>query len=311
MTGSIHPARIELEAVPAFNDNYIWCFRRIDSPLTWVVDPGQAAPAIAYLETRGLKLAGILLTHHHPDHTGGVGQLISECWHIEGECPVFGSRQSARADRIPHINRPLGAGEQFEAAGLTFETLSVPGHTLDHVAFFTDSPLELANTHRLSVLEKAACGADAVPPNGASARPLLFCGDTLFSAGCGRLFEGTPEQMLNSLDSMASLPASTMVCCGHEYTLANLAFTAGAWPDNKALPGYRDVCERLREAGEPTLPSSLAIEHRINPFMNPELTRFTDSDTDNAENCGKGQRMPSADQRLQAFTQLRAAKDKA
>ncbi len=299
LTGPIKPAHIELEAVPAFNDNYIWCFRRVGSPLTWVVDPGQATPAVSYLADNDLELAGILLTHHHPDHTGGVRQLISESWRGKGDCPVYGNAAAARPDRIPHINRSLKAGDSFEAAGLTFNMLLVPGHTLDHAAFFTETPLDLVDTEQLHGRERAASSETAGARDSAMGRPLLFCGDTLFSAGCGRLFEGTPEQMLNSLDSLAALPGQTLVCCGHEYTLANLAFTADAWPDNTTIAAYRAACEQLRESGMPTLPSSLAIERRINPFLNPQQTRYADS-----SETGEAHR-------LQAFARLRAAKDKA
>ena len=300
LTKPTNPVLIELKAVPVLNDNYVWCFRRADSPETWVVDPGQAAPVTAFLRKTGLQLAGILITHHHPDHTAGIHQLVSDNWNGEGDCPVYGNKASARPDRIPQINRPVEPGNHLSAAGLVFRMIAVPGHTLDHVAFFAEPPLTVSQTGRLNKQETVACVASPASGDEANWRPLLFCGDTLFSAGCGRLFEGTPEQMLNSLDVLAALPGPTLVCCGHEYTRANLAFGADAWPDNDKLVKYAETCRQLREANQPTLPSSLAIELNINPFLNPALTRFAEPPAAFADTS-----------RVEAFARLRSAKDNA
>lgn len=216
-------------ALAAFSDNYIWLLH--EGPRALVVDPGDAAPVVAALEARGLTLAAILVTHHHPDHVGGVDALRSR---LDG--PVFGPAR----ERIPAPFTPVSGGQSIEAAGLAFEVVDVPGHTAGHVAY----------VHR--------------PAQGA---PILFCGDTLFSGGCGRLFEGTAAQMHESLQRLAGLPADTRVCCAHEYTLSNLRFAAAVEPDNAALAAHIAACEALRARGEATVPSTIAREREINPFL--------------------------------------------
>jgi hydroxyacylglutathione hydrolase len=200
---------MNLTALPAFTDNYIWMLH--DGAQALVVDPGEAAPVQAALDALGLQLAGILVTHHHADHVGGVDALRSR---LVG--PVFGPAR----ERIPAPFEPLVAGDRVQLLGLDFEVFDVPGHTAGHIAYL----------HR---------------PAGQA--PILFCGDTLFSAGCGRLFEGTPAQMHASLAQLAALPGNTRVCCTHEYTLSNLRFAAAV--------------ERA------TLPSTIARELTINPFL--------------------------------------------
>ncbi len=197
-----------------------------------VVDPGDAAPVFDALEAGKLQLAAILVTHHHADHTGGVAEL-----HAATGAKVFGPAR----ERIPEPFVPLAQYDHAEALGLRFEVLDIPGHTAGHIAFFLP--------------------ADGDEP------PLLFCGDTLFSAGCGKLFEGTPAQMLASLDVLAALPGDTRVCCGHEYTLSNLRFARSVEPGNADLTPYTARCEARRALGQPTLPSQLADERRINPFL--------------------------------------------
>ena len=197
-----------------------------------VVDPGDSAPVIAALATNGLVLAGILVTHHHDDHVGGVDALRPL---LKGV--VYGPAR----ERIPQPFVPLVDGARIEVCGLSFEVLDVPGHTAGHIAYF-----------------HAAQDAQA---------PIVFCGDTLFSAGCGRLFEGTPAQMNASLKRLASLPADTRVCCAHEYTLANLRFAAAADGDNPHLTAYTRRCEMLRSQGLPTLPGSIGQERLVNPFL--------------------------------------------
>lgn len=220
---------LRVRPVRAFSDNYIWL---IDSPQVSgrviVVDPGDAAPVIAELQRSGASLAAILLTHHHPDHVGGVGALLAR-----GQVPVIGPDDA----RIAHLTRAVGDGDSVDLPdlGLTFETLHVPGHTLSHVAFWGHG--------------------------------VLFCGDTLFSAGCGRMFEGTPTQMNASLNRLRRLPPDTRMYCGHEYTAANLRFALTVDPANSAALDYSNTVERLRAHDAPTLPSNLALEIRVNPFL--------------------------------------------
>jgi hydroxyacylglutathione hydrolase len=219
-----------LVPLPAFADNYIWMLQ--DGSNAIVVDPGDAQPVFNALTRDKLQLAAILVTHHHPDHTGGVAAL-----HAATGAPVFGPAR----ERIPEPFTPLLHGSSAEVLELRFQVIDVPGHTAGHIAYFLPAQQERA--------------------------PLLFCGDTLFSGGCGRLFEGTPAQMLASLDALAALPGNTRVCCAHEYTLANLRFAQAVEPGNADLTQYTAHCESLRAQGRPTLPSQLAIERRINPFL--------------------------------------------
>ncbi len=200
-----------------------------------VVDPGDAAPVLQALAKEGLKLAAILVTHHHADHVGGVREL-----HLATGAQVFGP---ARED-MPAPFTPVMQGDCLELLGQTVQVLDVPGHTAGHVAY---------------VLPEA--------PDS----PVLFCGDTLFSGGCGRIFEGTPEQMQASLDLLASLSANTRVCCAHEYTLSNLQFALAVEPSNTDLQTYAAHCQQLRNQGLPTLPASLGNELNINPFLRSRL----------------------------------------
>ena len=219
---------MNLIALPAFADNYIWMLH--DGARAVVVDPGDAAPVRAALDAQGLALAGILVTHHHPDHVGGIEDLRPR---LQG--PVYGPAR----ERIPGPYVALHDGASIDLLGLGFSVLDVPGHTAGHIAYLQTG----------------------------TAAPLLFCGDTLFSAGCGRLFEGTPAQMNDSLQKLAALPADTQVCCTHEYTLSNLRFAAAVEPGNSARAEYEQRCRARREAGAPTLPSSIGLEKQINPFL--------------------------------------------
>jgi hydroxyacylglutathione hydrolase len=220
---------MDLVALPAFTDNYVWMLH--DGERALVVDPGEAAPVERALAALGLQLAGILVTHHHADHVGGVNTLRAR---LQG--PVFGPAHES----IPGPYEPLEAGDTATLLGLAFEVIDVPGHTAGHIAYF------------------ARPAAEA---------PLLFCGDTLFSAGCGRLFEGTPAQMHASLARLASLPDDTRVCCAHEYTLSNLRFARAVEPTNEDVVSHIAWSEARRAEGRPTLPSRLDRERRINPFL--------------------------------------------
>ncbi len=230
---------LAIEPIPAFNDNYIWLLRRPDSPDSVVVDPGDAAPVLEVLARRNLRLTAILVTHHHPDHVGGLARLVAET-----APTVYGPRNRA----IHGIDRRLGAGDRVELLGRTFEVMEVPGHTLDHIAYF-----------------------------GAGEPPLLFCGDTLFAGGCGRLFEGTAPMMHRSLQSLAALPAETRVYCAHEYTLANLAFARAVEPDNADLVHRQAQAEATRARGEPTVPSDIALERATNPFLRCDVAALVAS----------------------------------
>ncbi len=219
--------------IPAFADNYLWLLH--DGKRALVVDPGDAEPVLRALKHHALQLESILVTHHHADHTGGVAALRDAC----------GAKVHGPAtEHIPQPFTPLRGGDTAHALGLDFQIIDVPGHTAGHIAFYAPS-----------------CEIDG------ARKPLLFCGDTLFSGGCGRLFEGTPAQMLASLDKLAALPGSTVVCCTHEYTLSNLRFALALEPENAELLAYQARCLRLREEGLPTLPTSIAQELLINPFL--------------------------------------------
>ena len=234
---------MELLALPALNDNYVWLLH--DGRQALAVAPGDSAPVLRALAAPAapangrLTLAGLLLTHHHADHTGGAAAL-----HAATGAPVFGPAQVSLPAPTPAPLTVVQGGDAVPLLGLQWQVLAVPGHTATHVAYF----------------------CERVEANGVSA-PLLFCGDALFSGGCGRVFEGTPAQMLASLDALAALPDATRVCCGHEYTLANLRFARAVEPDNAQLAHWQARCQALREAGRPTLPSTIGQEKAINPFL--------------------------------------------
>lgn len=220
---------MKLIPLPAFTDNYIWLLH--DGQQALVVDPGDAQPVLDALQRWRLQLDAILVTHHHPDHTAGVSALRQATG-----ARVFGPAHEV----MPEPLTRLGAGAQVLAVGLRFDVIEVPGHTAGHIAYY--------------------CAE--VDPD-----PLLFCGDTLFSAGCGRLFEGTPAQMLASLTKLAALPEATRVCCAHEYTLGNLKFAVAVEADNEVLQAQLAQAQLLRANQQPTLPTRMALERQINPFL--------------------------------------------
>ncbi len=234
---------IKVHTLPAFNDNYLWLFHLEGSRNAYVVDPGDANVVIHALDSLSLELGGILITHHHADHTGGIATLLNH-----KPVAVYGPNSA----NIPLVSHAFKQGEVLELApNLKFDCIEVPGHTLDHIAWFCDTEAQ-----------------------GHPQAPLLFCGDTLFAGGCGRLFEGSAAQMLNSLSKLATLPSSTAVHCAHEYTLANLAFARAADPDNARLQERIQQAEALRKTGTPTVPSQLGLELDTNPFLRcalPEL----------------------------------------
>ncbi|WP_226662208.1 hydroxyacylglutathione hydrolase [Microbulbifer aggregans] len=215
---------ITISPIPAFNDNYIWRLTR--GREHWVVDPGDAKPVVAALGHE--TLSGILVTHHHFDHTGGISALIDKY-----NCPVIGPQS------IDGVTQPVQGGGNFSILGVEASVVSVPGHTLDHIAYIVR---ESGKTH-------------------------LFCGDTLFAAGCGRLFEGSPDQMYQSLGKLTQLPDDTLIYCAHEYTLANLHFAASVEPGNTAILQRQNAAQALRDQQKPTLPSNMQLEKETNPFL--------------------------------------------
>jgi hydroxyacylglutathione hydrolase len=218
---------ISVTAIPAFSDNYIWLISTGGKQCA-VVDPGDAKPVLNELKRQGLELAYILITHHHADHIGGVSELVKRCG-----ATVFGPHDP----RIPGQDCSFAEGESIHlpTLDLEFQVIEVPGHTSSHIALYGHG--------------------------------CLFCGDTLFSAGCGRLFEGTAEQMQSSLDKLAGLPASTRVYCAHEYTLSNCDFALAVEPDNSELIERASEVEASRAAGRITVPSALGQELAVNPFL--------------------------------------------
>ncbi|QKM64631.1 hydroxyacylglutathione hydrolase [Polynucleobacter tropicus] len=236
---------LQVWPIPAFDDNYIWCIHDGNSAL--VVDPGDAIPVLRYLADSRLHLKGILITHHHADHVGGILKLLNE---LGADIPVYGPR----GDNIPGRTQLVKEGDVLEisAPRVSLKALEVPGHTLSHVAYFANM--------QANVVE-----------------PMLFCGDTLFASGCGRLFEGTPTQMSQSLDKFKSLPKNTLVYCTHEYTLSNIRFALAVEPNNVNLISWSERAKELRDKNLPTLPTTIGQELQVNPFMRCDQTEVIQS----------------------------------
>jgi hydroxyacylglutathione hydrolase len=222
---------INIEPVKAFNDNYIWLVTTYEGSI--VIDPGESKDLINFIDKNGYKLEAIFITHHHFDHTGGIDDLRAR----DG-IDVYGPNNN-----IDSINKRLKEGDKVSIIGLEFEILEVPGHTLDHIAYYCEN-------------------------NGS---PLLFCGDTLFSAGCGRVFEGTFEQMYHSIQKLKNLPKNTQIYCGHEYTINNLEFAKTVEPFNKDIISSYNNALNLQNNDIPTLPALLSTELKINPFLRSDI----------------------------------------
>ncbi|MDR6959791.1 hydroxyacylglutathione hydrolase [Pseudomonas brassicacearum] len=253
---------IQISALPAFTDNYIWLLQDHATQRCAVVDPGDAAPVQAWLDAHpGWALSDILITHHHHDHVGGVEVLKNAT-----RATVHGPA----SENIPARDVALYDNDTLSVLGLDFEVYAVPGHTLGHIAYYHHG--------------------------------LLFCGDTLFAAGCGRLFEGTPGQMYHSLSRLAALPENTLVYCTHEYTLSNLKFAAAVEPGNPDITARLEKVSRQRHEGVITLPSTLALEKLTNPFL-----RTAETSVKQKADERNGQRNETP---TEVFAALRAWKDK-
>lgn len=255
---------LEVLPVPAFDDNYIWLLRQRDGSRCAVVDPGDADPVIERLEAEGWDLSAILITHKHGDHTGGIRELKAR-W---PQAPVFGPA----GEPIPTLERRLAEGDEIELSevGARFRVLDVPGHTEGHIAYYGEGR--------------------------------LFCGDTLFAGGCGRVFSGTHEQLSASLEKIAALPAETLVYCAHEYTLVNLGFARWVEPDSPALADRVAADRARREQQRPTVPSTLELELQTNPFL-----RTDQPDVIAAAERWQGESLPS---RAAVFRAVRTWKDR-
>ena len=231
---------LKISPINAFSDNYIWLIQTNEG--NTLVDPGDSKPIILTIDKLGITIDDILITHHHFDHIGGL-KLLKPL--IKGS--VIGPKNNA----IDLLDKHVGEGDIIESIGLQFSVFEVPGHTLDHIAFYSETEKEV-----------------------------LFCGDTIFSGGCGRVFEGTFEQMNHSLEKLVSLPSKTEIYCAHEYTLSNLQFALMAEPDNVDLKEYELNSKNKREKNIPTVPTTLGRELQINPFLRVAETSLREAISD-------------------------------
>lgn len=219
---------MQLTAIPSYQTNYIWLIRDTDTHTAWVVDPGDERPVVEYLTAHSLKLSGILITHKHWDHVNGLPGLTARY-----SVPVYGPHNAP----VREIDHRVGEGDIIDLGYIRFEVLETPGHTDDHIVYYSEQ------------------------------QKMLFCGDTVFSAGCGRLFDGTLESMYQSIMRIRSLPDETAIYCAHEYTVQNVEFALAVEPANDALVSYSHWCRRELQQRRPTLPTSVHLEKQINPFM--------------------------------------------
>ncbi len=261
MSHSSLPDGLQVFPIPAFSDNYIWCFYNDGHAM--VVDPGDATPVLQFMQDKGLTLDTVLVTHHHADHTGGLKKLRSEYPSLT----VIGPQNPKIAGLTERVTE--GQAISIGVLDLQFDVLELPGHTLDHIAF--------------------------VGHGG------VLCGDTLFSAGCGRLFEGTPSQMMSSLAKLSALPDSTKVWCTHEYTLANLRFANAVEPNNQMLKAYTDWAQNERAHERPTLPSTIGEQKAVNPFLRAH--------SDEVKQTAQQQSELALNTELDVFTAVRRWKD--
>lgn len=249
--------------LPAFNDNYIWIIQDKDSSGIWAVDPGKADVVVNYCHEYKKTLAGILITHHHKDHTGGVAELKAH-----SNCPVYGPKHLKEL-----VTHPVDEHDQVHIFASTFSVIATPGHTLDHLCYFSDQE-----------------------------NPILFSGDTLFKGGCGRIMEGSPEQMLAAMTKISTLPDNTFIYGTHEYTLANYRFALSVEPDNKELIASNLVSQQLRQDNKPTLPTKLSLEKKTNPFLRSHI------ETLKIQAAQQLNEKPASNS-IAAFSQVRRAKD--
>lgn len=224
---------IKIIAIPAFKDNYIWALYSLEGHEIIIVDPGDASPVLRYLQANQLSLHAILITHHHFDHSGGIEKLQKQFPHVT----IYGPKN----EFVAGVTHPQEEGDHIHFPGfnLTLHILDIPGHTKGHIAYYNNQ--------------------------------LLFCGDTLFSCGCGKIFEGTPAQMWHSLEKLKQLPGSTMMYCGHEYTKANIAFAQTVDPANPFLSQRLAEVLKCEAESTPTLPVSLQSEFQNNPFLRTNI----------------------------------------
>lgn len=255
---------MKIEAIPTLQDNYVWAVHNGHSAI--LVDPGEAGPILSWLRDRGMTVKAILVTHHHYDHVGGIAELLD---HIS--IPVYGPARGVVK------TTPVSEGEilKFTDMALNFKVIETPGHTLDHVCY-------LAQDRQNPQFH-------------------LFCGDTLFSCGCGRLFEGTPAEMYTSLTRLAQLPENTQIYCAHEYTLANIAFALEVEPGNPALIARHVEALALRKQGKATLPVSMGSERATNPFLRCDLPALVEAATQHVKT--------SLNAGVETFAAIRAWKD--
>ncbi|MEC8012204.1 MAG: hydroxyacylglutathione hydrolase [Pseudomonadota bacterium] len=268
-------SNIDVQAIPIFNDNYIWIIINVNTKTCVAVDPGDAAPLLAFLESQKLTLEAVLITHHHQDHTGGLDQLHKQISNLN----VYGPE----LESIQGVTHPLEDQQVVKLAAIetVFTIMHTPGHTAGHICYYAEHLGE--------------------SPSSDQQKPWLFCGDTLFSGGCGRLFEGTPAQMYSSLQRISGLPKNTNICCTHEYTLANLRFANLVDESNSSLKNYITKVENLRRDDQMSLPSNLALELEINPFLRANKPALIA-----AASRFKGEKLEAG---VDTFAALRAWKD--